>query len=223
MPHVQTLLLRRYPELAALQFSCWQASEGQRACSVCGKCFQIALVTMAEGLSPRAVGIDPVRALCASAGRRLDAPRPDGGPPMHEVRRPADHVVRLLQQLPTDRVAAILHTDSESSEDSRLGEALAIYARLRADALRTAVPEAPGYIGEMFEFVHSDLRQPLQAIFDQYFAPAPDGEFAGMAARARGLAEWLSEPLRKASPGPVPRGDPAGTRGRRRARSVRRR
>jgi hypothetical protein len=223
MPHVQALLLRRYPELASLQFSCWQASAGRQACSVCGKCLQIALVTMAEGLSPSAVGIEPVRTLYASAQRRLDAPRPDAGPVLHAVRTPIDHGVRLLQKVPTDRVASILRADPEARQDPRLGEALAVYARLRANALGVDVPEAPGYIGEMFEFVHSDLRRPLQAIFDQYFTPAPDDEFAGMAARARGLAGWISEPLQKASPGPVPRGDPVGTRGRRRARSVRRR
>ena len=98
MPLVQGLLLRRYRALADLQFSCWQAPEGAQACSACGKCFQIALVTLAEGVSPREVGIDPVRVLCAFGDWRLDAPPSHTGPALHEVRSPRHHMVRCLQE-----------------------------------------------------------------------------------------------------------------------------
>ena len=199
MPQVQALLLRRYRDLAHLQFSCWRAPEGAQSCSACPKCFQIALVALAEGVSPRAVGIEPVRVLSAFGDWRLDTPPAHRRPPLHDVRSPRHHIVRCLQAVPTEQVASILGADQVASGPQRLEEALAVYARLRADALALSVPPTPGYIAGFLEAVHHDLREPLQAIFDQHFSPAPEGEFAEIVRRSRKLAAWIAQPLQRPS------------------------
>lgn len=190
MPQVQGLLLRRYRELAGLQYSCWRAPPGSQACSACEKCFQIALVSLAEGVSPSALGIDPAAVLCAFGDWRLDAPQRK--PALHPVRSARHHIVRSLQELSTESTASIL---ARTTDDRRFGEALAIYARLRADALTQAIPPSPGYISGFLEFVPSGVRDQLRAIFDQHFSPAPIEEFAATVQRSRRLARWTAQPL----------------------------
>lgn len=197
MPQVQALLLRRYRDLAELQFSCWSAPEGQQWCSSCAKCFQIALVALAEGVSPRAVGIDPVHVLCAFGDWRLDTPPAHAGPRLHEVRSARHHIVRCLQAVPTKLVASILGEDPIDGASERFGEALAVYARLRADALALSVPAAPGYIAGFLEAVPRDLEKSLRAVLDQYFSPAPHHEFADIVRRSRALATWIAQPLER--------------------------
>lgn len=195
MPYVQRLLLGRYRELADLQFSCWQAPEGSQACSACLKCVQIALVTLAERLSPRTVGIEPVRVLRALGDWRLDTARPSGWPTLNESRVARHHIVRSLQQLPTHAAESIIRSDPRDGADVELAEALAVFARLRAEALAWTLPPEPGYVGGFFDFIRPDLRAPLGAIFDQHFPRSPPGEFAPMVARSKALARWISAPL----------------------------
>lgn len=196
MPQVQRLLLGRYRRVANLQFSCWQAPPGAQACSACDKCFQVAVVTLSEGVSPREVGIDAVKLFRAFGDWKLAGPpihRMD--PAAHPFRRPRHHLVRALQRTPTARVATILRLGTTAGEDSGLGEALAIYARLRAEALAQTLPPEVGYVSAFLDLVPADLRAPLEAIFAQHLRPCSEAEFAAMASRARALASWISEPL----------------------------
>ncbi len=188
---VQALLLRRYRSLADLQFSCWQAPEGQRACSTCSKCFGIALVTLAEGVSPRAIGMDPVKALLAYTDWQLDATPPGAGAFASASKLWLFRVVRALQSRSTDEVAAILSGD----RDPRLGEALAVYARLRDEALAQSVPPLAGYVVHFLDLVPADLREPLERILAQDFEPLADPELAAMAKRAKALGDSIAAPL----------------------------
>jgi len=211
MPQVQALLWHRYPELAELQFSCYQAPEGERACSVCPKCFQIALVMVAEGVAPRALGIDLAAALSAFGHWHLDAPTTYAPPQLHPERIPRHHVVRVLQEVPTTRIAALIEEDPGGSGEDAGREAIAVYERLRSEALPLEIPPAPGYVSGYLEMIHPDLREGLRAIFAEHFPPAPAEEFAGMVERSREFAAWVSEPL----------ADRAGWRLRRSRRGVR--
>ncbi len=195
MPQVQELLLRRYGHLADLQYSCWKAPAGHQACSHCEKCFQIALVSLATGVSPGTVGIDAVEVLCAFADWPLEAERAHRGPDLHESRSARHHVVRCLQAQSTETVEAILATDSRACADPRRGEALAVYARLRADSLWQVPPRAPGYIAGFLERVPADLRTDLRSILDQHFRPAPEPEFAAILKRSLELTDWITAPL----------------------------
>ncbi len=194
MPAVQSLIWQRYRDLASVQFSCYQAPEGARACNECPKCLQITLVTLAEGISPLEVGIDPVAVLCARADWPLDAASTVvKRPRLHERRSSRDHVVRCLQSTSTDAVAAILAQGSSSEQ--RLTEALAVYGRLRSDAMTFTLPPAPGYVPGLLDMVHADLRVGLRAILEQHLPSDRSEDFDGMVARANALREWITEPL----------------------------
>jgi hypothetical protein len=197
MPQVQGLLLRRYRHVADLQFSCWLAPPGEQACSACEKCFLVALITLSEGVSPHELGIDPVKLLVAFSDWTVE------GPPIHQIdaaahpfRRPRDQRVRALQRTPAWRVASILRDDGASVDDPRLGQALAIYTRLRAEALRKTPPPEPGYVTDFLDLVHADCRRPLESIFAQHFLPTSEPEFRAMSKRAQALAAWITAPLR---------------------------
>ena len=215
MPEVQGLLLHRYRHLLDLQFSCWKAPYGTQACSTCSKCFQIALVALAEGVSPWEMGIDPVAALCAFGDWNVDSPPPSGVPRLHETRAARHHIQRRLQELSSAAVAETLTSDPVARDNARLGEALAVYARLRADALALDTPPAPGYFAGLLELVPSDLRKPLRAIFDQYFFTAPTHELTATIERAQALTSWIVEPLQGAT---GPQGSPLRLPGDRRGR-----
>jgi hypothetical protein len=194
MPQVQAMLMRRYRRLLELQFSCWQAPPGKQACSGCEKCSQIALIAIADGLSPRTVGIDPVAVLCSLADWSLNGPPSAKVPILHSRRLSRDHIVRALQSTPTERAASLIASDGSSPGE---GQARAIYARLRAEALsQTLLPE-PGYVPDFLQLVDADLREPLRSILDQHYRPTSEPEFGAMSKRSRQLAGWIAEPLRR--------------------------
>jgi hypothetical protein len=194
MPQVQGLLWRRYRELTDLQFSCWEAGDGSRACGRCAQCIEVALVVLDEGFSPRVAGIDPVRVLCAWADPRPD-PLRGRTPSLHPTRRARDKLIRVLQRMPPELVASILSEDPIAREDPHLAQAIAGYRRLRARSLPHVVPPEPGYIGGFLELIDSEFRDRLRAIFDQHFAAAPAQEFAATVSRSRSLARWIAAPL----------------------------
>ena len=194
-PQVLRLLLRRYPQLFELQFSCWQAPVGKQACGACDKCFQIAVVALAEGVSPWVAGIDPVGVLCVYAGFRVEAISNRVHTAPEQRRFAGHHIIRASRSTPTASVAAILDGDARSRGDARRGEALAIWARMRAQALAITVPSEPGYVTSFLELVPLDIREPLHAILAEHFGPTDEPELAAIAARSRALTVRLTAPL----------------------------
>ncbi len=197
MPQVQSLLLHRYADLTDLQCSCWRAPPDAQACNGCVKCFQAAIVSIAEGISPRAIGLDPVKVLQAFGDWRLTSPR--AGPALHATRTPRDHTVRCLQAVSLEAARAILAEGPSGDDEAELREALAVYARLRAEALTQVVPPAPGYVAGFLGLVPPDLRAPLRGIFDEHFESAPTHEFAAIVQRSRTLSDWIAQPLRRSN------------------------
>ncbi len=55
---VQRILLRRYPDLAAFQHSCYRAQPDVRACQACDKCFRVTALALASATDPAIVGMD---------------------------------------------------------------------------------------------------------------------------------------------------------------------
>jgi 7-cyano-7-deazaguanine synthase in queuosine biosynthesis len=195
MAQVQGMLLRRFRAIAELQFSCWQAPPDRQWCSSCEKCFQIAMIMLAEGLSPTAVGLDPVSVLCANANYSLE---PTGKVPrLHERRTSRDKIVRAFQSVPTETAAALISGHLETVTDNRVGEALAVYARLRAEALAKTVLPEPGYVTSFLDLIRCDLRAPLESIVAQHFPATAEPEFKAMSKRAQALSIWITAPLRQ--------------------------
>lgn len=199
MPQVQQLLWRRYRAIADLQRSCLMAGVDDDSCGACLKCFLVAVVMLAEGASPRAVGIDPVRVLTEWGDWPVDAPPFNPGATLSEHRSPRQKIVRALQRRTTAEVATILSADPLARDDRRLGQAIAVWARMRAQALAQITPPDPGYVPEFLDFVPADMRTPLEPILAQHFAPTSEPEFRAMAKRARTLAAWITAPLESSS------------------------
>lgn len=183
---VQSLLLNRYGMLAELQYSCWSATDGGQACSICGQCFEIALMLLSEGISPRRAGIDPGRVLIAWA-----EPRPGASPPPLPVPRPArERTLRIVQQTDVEQVSATL------AEDPAREQAIDGYRRLRRRLMeRPVAPPHPGYVAGFLERVPCDLREGLRTIFDQHFTAGTGPELDAVCARSLSLTRWITDPL----------------------------
>jgi hypothetical protein len=196
MPQVEALLLGRYRHVADLQFSCWRAPPGAQACSSCAKCFLVALVALSEGISPSALGIDAAKVLREFADWSVNGPGVHAvDAAAHPFRRPMDQRVRALQRTPTASVAAILRGDATAGSERYMGDALAIYARMRAEAFAHIPPPEIGYVTAFLDLVPARLRPRLEEILGEHFPPTTEPEFAAMAQRARALADWIIAPM----------------------------
>jgi hypothetical protein len=185
---IERLLWSRYPDVAELQFSCWSAAGGAQACSTCQQCVEIALLLLAQGLSPRKAGIDPAQVMAAWVTPHPD-PHRAHKPRLHSFRTPRDKTVRILQQTPAERVAEIL------AGDPALEESVESYRKFRARVLDESIPPHPGYIPGFLDLMDDHLREPLRAIFDEQFTPTSDPELAAMCRRSISLSRWIADPL----------------------------
>ena len=197
MPQVQGLLWRRYRPVTDLQFSCWQATGGERACSSCAQCLEVALVILNEGYSPTSAGIDPLRLFSAFSeppwsvtGRPSPAALPS-----HPFRSGRDKFVRTLKGLPPEKVAEILSADPDCPPGERFEAGLDAYRRLRSRALPLEPPPEPGYVESFLAFIEPDLRHRVRSIYAGYFPAADEDEFSRIASRARSVARWVAAPL----------------------------
>jgi perosamine synthetase len=189
---VQRLLVRRYPELRDLQYSCWSMTAGQAACSACFECARIALNVAAEGASPAEQGLDLATVVQAREDwwpkpveQDLANERLGGG--VRDAMR--DQVLRCLARLPADdRVAGLL------GDDPAL---VAEYAAWRSEKLAAAgpLPPEPGYASAYLELVEPALRPGLRAILTEHFEPTTDGADQAALARTQTLASWIAAPM----------------------------
>ena len=113
-------------------------------------------------------------------------------------------------------MAALANGDHPPGERDR---ALAIYRRVREDALSHELEREPGYRAGYLDLLPDELRAGVAAILDQHFSPAPAHEYAQALANTRLLTGWISAPLRQpAGPRASP---PAGARAASRGRPIR--
>jgi perosamine synthetase len=197
---VQRLLASRYADLRDLQYSCWELREDQGACSRCRECRGIALNLLADGVAPSAAGIDLLELLNSLADwspgeRYLNVP----GGSLPRERAGAAHEAQELRCLVKTRredVAKLLDHSGPSRDRER---ALAIFDRLRAQAvIRDPGPE-PGYRDGYLELVDAELREAVRAILAEHFEPAPVDSYAQILRNTRLLARWISDPIRRPS------------------------
>jgi len=219
---VQRLLAKRYADLRDLQYSCWELERDQAACSRCRECRGIALNLIASDISPAVAGIDLVELLLSHEawlpGENLRTPRGDTELLPRQRSRVAHEMqeLRCLAATPPERVAALANGDHPPGERDR---ALAIYRRVREDALSHELEREPGYRAGYLDLLPDELRAGVAAILDQHFSPAPAHEYAQALANTRLLTGWISAPLRQpAGPRASP---PAGARAASRGRPIR--
>jgi perosamine synthetase len=216
---VQRLLTERYSDLRDLQFSCWELARDEVACSRCAECRGIALNLVSSGVPPAVAGIDLVKLLLAHAdwepGRRSSQVETGNGalPRTLAGRAHEQQELRCLADTPVQQVAELMNGEHPDAE-RRL--ALDIYERLRGSALGLEIEREPGYPTGYLELVDETLRDGVQAIFDEHFAPAPPDSYSRMLRNTRALSGWIAAPLRpratQAPAGPdrslVPEPDP---------------
>jgi perosamine synthetase len=202
---VQRLLAARYGDLRDLQYSCWEMTGDESACSRCGECLTVGLNLMAEGVSPSAAGIDAATLLLSNAGWRPGASvaryarlRQDGTPLPNEVVAAAsdEQRVRALAALPAERVAEYLD-DGDDRE-----AVLAAYGEMRSAALEQAVTPEPGYRHAFLELVDPAFRGGLEAILDEHFERDLAARGDAALRRVVTLADWIAAPLLESGAAP---------------------
>ena len=186
---VQRLLASRYGDLRQLQYSCWELTGEQAACSACRSCAGIAFNLMADGVSPSVAGIDVATVLRASEGWRPGGDRVWRAGPAGQVTVDIQaQLLRCMKVLPAERVAPFV-------DDRKL---LAAYVDLRSDVLAQAEPlePEPGYRAAFLELVDEPLRSGLVEILAEHFVPVRDGSDVRALERTLTLSDWIAAPLR---------------------------
>ncbi|MFN8126029.1 MAG: aminotransferase class I/II-fold pyridoxal phosphate-dependent enzyme [Candidatus Nanopelagicales bacterium] len=184
---VQSLLTHRYPHLRDLQYSCWELTGDQGACSSCGECVRVAMYLLADDVSPSVASIDLGTLLRHWRHWFRDPLRPAFAGPEADLRGESRDIRRhQFRTVTVERVAAHLGDDPE---------ALARYAELRDEALAdpAPIPPPPGYRTAHLAFVDERFRAGLEAIVAEHFAPTAAGQES--ADRSLALSEWIIAPL----------------------------
>ena len=197
---VQRLLAERYASLRDLQYSCWELTRDQPACSRCAECRKIAFNLLADGVPPAVAGIDLLELLLSlrdwSPGQRhLSAPPSNGAVPRELAGRGHEmQEVRCLAGTHRDDVARLFDGDPAQPERTR---ALAIYERLHEQALGYEIEPEPGYLAGYLELLDGDLREGVRGILEQHFQAAPPESHRSMLDNTRQLSAWLADPLER--------------------------
>ncbi len=213
---VQRLLAERYADLRDLQYSCWELSRTETACSRCLECRRIALNLLAQGVAPDEAGIDTVTLLLSLAdwepgGRYLAGGSGNGSSPRELTGRALEmQELRCLATATRAELETLL--DGHGSGAAR-DRALSIYDRLRERALTHDLEPEPGYWDGYLELLDERLREPVRALIAEQFSPAPVSSYERTLANTRTLSDWIIEPLRRrarpASPAAQPLAPPA--------------
>ena len=191
---VQRVLATRYADLRDLQYSCWELTAEQSACSRCHECGRIAFNLLADGVDPSEIGIDLATLLQAPAvwTPRDSDPQP-GAIGRRFVRYFDGHARRCLKALPVDRIIAALPPGADA--DVAVVAALRGYERIRATALEAPQEPEPGYRAGYLTLVDERLRPGLGAILDEHFEREPSENYAGLLDRTLTLSDWIAAPL----------------------------
>lgn len=187
---VQRLLASRFPDLSDLQYSCWELSEGQGACSACRECARVAWALLADGNDPALASIDLRTLLLTGPGwvPPVSIPGP-GGDVSGESRR---HRRRQLAAVAPDLVARCVNHDEA---------AMAAFDELRQQVLgdlAEPLGEEPGYCADYLELLDHRHRDALTEIFGQYFPRDQDADTAAARDRIMTVADWITAPLAEA-------------------------
>ncbi|MFI5180332.1 MAG: hypothetical protein ACHQPI_02955 [Thermoanaerobaculia bacterium] len=196
---VQDLLVKRFPHLADLQYSCWRVGPGEAACNRCSKCRNAAFGILAAGGDPGRAGFDLVRILLAQRGfsaRRIGA----NGRPPHPgelVGRAHDEAaVRALRNIRFRDLAAAFGRGPSRAHSLR-ARALAAYSfrRLRRRTLQEAIALNPGYWKAAVGWIDPRLRSPLERIYAESFPFDESPRTVTLVARSEALTRRITEPL----------------------------
>lgn len=195
---VQELLWTRYADLRDLQYSCWRVKQGESMCNACSQCLRFAFSALAMGDDPALMGADLVKLLNETS--EWAPQKPDGAaallPKQISSGHLNAHVARAMTGTPENVVAAYIARVSPDQLLTPSGQsALTAYRELRRRALDYDAGPSPGYRARYDSFIDPLLREELNQVYAERFAPASEASYAGSLARSRALTNWIIEPL----------------------------
>ncbi len=196
---VQRLLWRRYPELADLQYSCWNVPLNRAACSRCTQCLRIALTALAAGGDPAAMGVDVADVLEANRDWMPSEATVGASPGERSRVMIHEQITENVRAVSAARVLRVLvGSDRRRLRESRTWEAFRAYRTLRR-RLRLRPRMTIGWRPLALRDIDPLLRDRVGAIYADSFPEEPADSYLGVIARGESLASWIVEPLDRRS------------------------
>ncbi len=194
---VQSLLWRRYPDLADLQYSCWRMNQDEACCNQCAQCLRVALCALSVGGNPARMGID-LHQLFPALSDWYPHPLPPPEEQLFPKRRVslelARQMVQFIQNMPESRMELLLDGISDSPKNA---ETLKAYARIRQAAAGYPTGGPTGFRDDYMKWMDPLLREPLRKICAGAFPMEDPGLTSGMRERSDSLVEWITAPLER--------------------------
>jgi hypothetical protein len=201
---VQRILLRRYPDLAAFQHSCYRARADARACQLCEKCARVSAMALAAGADPAIIGMDVNRVFSRWNATAVEL---EGGRADTHYASMNDLIRFALANV--DRRRGGTYFRPRGWEDlvklrpwrsrrrfNRILEAVGMVAPSRLDTVKR----------EYLQYLPAELRDPVRAILEESAPYDSTDDSAVHEARAAAF-DVLTAPLRS-SAAPEPSGRP---------------
>lgn len=182
---VMALLHTRYPDLGALQISCYSMTdESRRYCNSCEKCLRIAVCMLALGLDPAGIGLD-IQSLFPA---RRTWPRVSHA----ESGEYAQYAASLINP---NAVKKFMPRRTWR-EQILFRQAKAV--RILEDYIAACRPIAQPFYGQhrrsRMKYVNVSLRDALDALYSHYWELDPIDRQADEQAMDRAIA-WMTAPL----------------------------
>lgn len=182
---VMALLHTRYPDLGALQISCYSITdESQRYCNCCEKCLRIAVCMLSLGLDPASIGLD-VQSLFPARRTWPGVSHFESGEyAQYAASLINPNAVKKFMPRPTWR-ERILYRQAET-------------VRILDHFISECRPIAQPFYGQhrrsRMKYVNAGLRDALDALYSQYWELDPTDRRADEQAMDQAIA-WITAPL----------------------------
>ena len=201
---VQRLLAEHYPELRDLQYSCWELTSDQTACSRCQECRGIALNLAAYGVAPAVAGIDLVELLLAHRDwrpgeRYVNRPQFGAASPRRRAGRAIEmQALRCLAAITPEQMAALFDGATDRRRASAGAGDLRDLARsgARARASNPSRATAP----DISNWSPKSCARACARSSSSTSCPSRRSGYADELANTRLLTRWITAPLTAAAP-----------------------
>jgi len=190
-PQVQSMLCRRFPELARLQYSCWKVSEKESACSSCSKCLLTGFGILASDGNPAIVGLNVAKLMRYAAlyKPRLVDPRDIG--PLARNRVTYEHGMNIMRSIRDTRLSTFLRHCPGLLWHPSGWRTMVAYIRASRRSRRMNIPPPSGWRHAYGIFIPEVLREQILAIYQSMFTAADPASYETDFAGNRILVEYL--------------------------------
>lgn len=192
-PHIQTLLRRRYPELANWQYSCWKVSDKEAACSCCDKCLLMGLGIIIEGGKPEDIGIELVKMMhFAESFKPIYRDSSQIGP-LARDRVTFEHQMNIIRYMQRVGVTKILKVKPGLFASPGGIKGLMAYASAHRRAMRMETGKQAGWRPEYGDFIPGAIKNRVLRLYSESLSPADGATYAEDLSGNRFLVEYLNQ------------------------------